>query len=199
MIEERRINGSQGPGPSRRAVLGLLLAAIASPALAAEHPSVSYMRKVAKDMLNAHRQGTVSSFRAALQRHADVPGIADYSLGQYRKKLASSQRQRYYGGVATFMARYFAEQSREYRIAKYEVGEASSGRDKDVEVSTKVYLVSGETYTVVWKLAWRSGSYKVEDVKVLGFSLAYMQRGLFTSFIAKRNGDVGQLVAALNR
>jgi hypothetical protein len=29
--------------------------------------------------------------------------------------------------------------------------------------------------------------------------LVYMQRGLFTSFISKRNGDVAQLVAALNR
>lgn len=200
MSEERRIKRGQCPGPSRRALLGGLLGAIAFPALAAaEHPSVAYMRKVAKDMLNAHRQGTVSSFRAALQRHADVAGIADYSLGQYRKKLVSSQRQRYYGGVVTFMARYFAEQSREYRISKYEVGVANGGSGKDADVSTKVFLVSGETYTVVWELAWRSGRYKVRDVKVLGFSLVYMQRGLFTSFIAKRNGDVGQLVAALNR
>ena len=37
------------------------------------------------------------------------------------------------------------------------------------------------------------------DVKVLGFSLVYLQRGIFTSFISKRNGDVGQLVIALNR
>jgi phospholipid transport system substrate-binding protein len=39
----------------------------------------------------------------------------------------------------------------------------------------------------------------VRDAKVLGFSMVYMQRGLFTSFISKRNGDVEQLVAALTR
>jgi len=39
----------------------------------------------------------------------------------------------------------------------------------------------------------------VLDAKVLGFSLVYLQRGLFTSFVSKRNGNVGELVAALNR
>jgi hypothetical protein len=36
-------------------------------------------------------------------------------------------------------------------------------------------------------------------VNVLGFSLAYMQRGIFQRFIAKNGGDVNALVAALNR
>jgi flagellar biosynthetic protein FliP len=34
---------------------------------------------------------------------------------------------------------------------------------------------------------------------VMGFSLIYLQRGIFTSYLSKRNGDVAQLVAALNR
>ena len=183
---------------SRRTLLGLMAATIASPAMAAEHPSVTYMRQVAKDMLNAHRQGTIASFRAAIERHADVVAIADYSLGQYKTKLPSSQRDRYYGGVATFMARYFADQSREYQIAKYEIGEASA-EGKDAVIDTKVYLLTGQTYTVKWRLSMRKGGYKVVDAKVLGFSLVYMQRGLFTSYISKRNGDVAKLVTALNR
>ena len=166
---------------------------------AAEHPSVAYMKSVAKDMLNAHRQGTVASFKRAIQRHADVPSIADYSLGQYRSKLPAGQKESYYGGVTTFMARYFADQSREYPVAKYEIGEAKATEKKDVQVNTKVFLLSGQTYTVVWNLGWRGGRYKVTDVKVLGFSLVYLQRGIFTSFVSKRNGNVGELVAALNR
>jgi phospholipid transport system substrate-binding protein len=182
----------------RRTLIGLLAGAVATPALAAEHPSMAYMRRVAKDLLNAHRQGTVASFRRVIQRHADVAEIANYSLGQYRNKLPDSQRSRYYGGVATFMARYFADQSREFRIAKYVLGDAAAAA-KDILIDSKVFLLSGQTYTVVWRLAWRGGAYKVADVKVLGFSMVFMQRGLFTSYIAKRDGDVAQLVAALNR
>ena len=164
-----------------------------------DHPSIIYMRKVAKDLLNAHRQGTVASFRTAIQRHADVPDIADYSLGRYKSKLPKSQKSRYYAGVATFMARYFADQSREFKVAKYEIGDATADNDNEVLVDTKVFLLSGQNYTVVWRLAWRKGRYKVVDAKVLGFSLVYLQRGIFTSYISKKNGDVGELVAALNR
>lgn len=186
-------------GLTRRALAAGLAMAFVAPAFAAEHPSVTYMKKVAKDMLNAHRQGTVASFKRAIQRHADVASIADYSLGQYRSKLPAGQKERYYGGVATFMARYFADQSREYPIAKYEIGEAKATDGKDVQINTKVFLLNGQTYTVVFNLGWSGGRYKVTDVKVLGFSLVYLQRGIFTSFVSKRNGNVGELVAALNR
>jgi ABC-type transporter MlaC component len=184
---------------SRRAACGLLVAGATGPALAAEHPSLGYMRQAAKDLLHANRQGTVASFKRAILRHADVTEIALYSLGQYKSRLREAQRSSYFGGVATFMARYFAEQSREYRVAKYQIGEATVDGEKDIQITSKVFLLSGHTYTVVWQLVWRGDRYKIADARVLGFSLVYLQRGLFTSFLSKRNGDVSQLVAALNR
>lgn len=193
--------GKMAGGPAkltRRAALAGLFAVLAAPAADANEAALGYMRKVAKDMLNAHRQGTVASFRRAIMRHADVRAIADYSLGQYKSKLPAGQREAYYAGTATFMARYFADQSREYTVAKYEIGQASAD-GKDVNVQTKVYLMSGQAYTVVWRLSPRKGGFKVADAKVMGFSLIYLQRGIFTSFLSKRNGDVAQLVAALNR
>jgi phospholipid transport system substrate-binding protein len=184
---------------TRRAALAGLAAAFAAPAFAAgEDAAVTYMKKVAKDMLAAHRQGTVASFKRAIQRHADVPSIADYSLGQYKSKLSPAQKQAYYSGTATFMARYFADQSRDYVVSKYEIGDADTNGN-DINVDTKVYLMNGQSYTVVWRLGKRGSGFKVEDAKVMGFSLTYLQRGIFTSFLAKRDGDVAQLVAALNR
>lgn len=194
----RRHTPEHRRGLSRRAVLGAAMMLAAAPAMAADHPSITYMKQFAKEMLNAHRQGTVGSFRKVIERHADVAAIADYSLGQYRKKLPSGQKQRYYGGVVTFMSRYFADQSRIYPIAKYEIGDAAAD-DGEVVINSKVYLLSGQSYTVVWRLSKNGSRYKVRDAKVLGFSMVYMQRGLFTSFISKRNGDVEQLVAALTK
>lgn len=201
----RRIMSDRDPARlTRRSALLGMMAVLASPVLArraeaaAEEQALAYMRKVAKDMLNAHRQGTVASFKRAIQRHADVRTIAEYSLGQYRAKLPASQREAYYTGTTTFMARYFADQSREYVVSKYEIGQANAD-GKDVSVQTKVFLMSGQSYTVVWKLTPRKGGFKVADAKVMGFSLIYLQRGIFTSFLSKRNGDVAELVAALNR
>jgi ABC-type transporter MlaC component len=185
---------------SRRSFLCATAALAATPAIgAADHPSVVFMRQVGRDLLNAHRQGTVTAFLRVVQRHADVQAIADYSLGDYRKGLNTSQKQRYYRGVATFISRYFADQSREFQIAKYELGEARVDDDKDIKISSTVFLLTGQQYTVNWNIGWRDGRYRVTDAKMLGFSMTYLQRNLFTSFIAKKNGDVSQLVAALNR
>lgn len=161
-----------------------------------DHPSVAFMRKVGKDLLEAHRQGTVASFLTVIQRYADVPEIALYSLGQYKASLGTAQRPRYFRGVAVFMSRYFADQSREYPIAKYEVGDATTD-GKDVMVTSRIFLMSGQVYTVTWRLVWRNKSYKVADAKVLGFSMIYMQRGIFTSYLSKRKGDLFQLMSAL--
>jgi phospholipid transport system substrate-binding protein len=182
---------------TRRTILGLLAAAMASPAIAADHPSVTFMNQMGKDLLHAHRLGTVSAFLRVIQRYADVQGISDYSLGTY--KVSSSDKDHYQRGVATFMSRYFVEQSRSYPVAKYEVGEATVAENNDVIVATKIYMMSGQTYSVNWQVSWVNGQYRVVDAKFLGFSMTYQQRNLFTAFIAKHEGDVGKLIIALNR
>lgn len=194
---------SGAKGLSRRAFIGvgatLALAGLAVPAAQAgdpNHPSVTFMKKAGKDLLEAHRQGTVSAFLSVIQRYADVPEIALYSLGQYKGSLGAGQRPRYFRGVAVFMSRYFADQSREYRVAKYEVGDAEAN-GRDITVSTRIFLLSGQSYTVNWRLVWRNKTYKIADAKVLGFSMIYMQRSIFTSYLSKRKGDLLQLMSAL--
>jgi phospholipid transport system substrate-binding protein len=184
---------------SRRTIIAGLFGAIATPVLAAgEHPSVGFMRQVGKELLAAHRQGTVPAFLRVVQRYADVPEISDHVLGKYAGKLQTTQRSRYQRGVATYMARYFALQSRDYTVAKYEVGEATIDSNKDVVVESKVYLMTGQAYSVSWRLLWKGGKYKVRDAKILGFWLTNFQRSDFTSYLDKRNGDINKLIVALN-
>ena len=184
---------------TRRLFIASLPVVLALPvaAVAADHPSVVFMNQVAKELLLAHRTGTVSSFMRVIQRYADVPSISDYSLGDY--KVPSGNSAQYHRGVAQFIARYFVDQSRQYPIAKYEIGEATVAENKDVFVDSRVYLMAGQVYSVTWRLSWVGGAYKVVDAKFLGFSMTSQQRSLFTSYIAKHDGDVGRLVTALNR
>lgn len=182
---------------TRRHVIRLLPLALATPAFASEHLALAFMNEVASQLLKAHRLGTVPAFMRVIQRYADIPAIAEYSLGEY--KIDPGQTALYQRGVAQFISRYFVDQSRSYPIAKYEIGAATVAPNKDVTISSRVYLMAGQIYTVTWLLTWSNGSYKVADAKFLGFSMTAQERSLFTSFIAKHNGDVGQLVIALNR
>jgi phospholipid transport system substrate-binding protein len=184
---------------TRRTLLTGILGLAATPSLAAgDHASVTFMRQVGKELLAAHRQGTVSAFLRVVQRYADVPEISSHALGKYSAKITSGQRGRYQRGVATYMARYFALQSRDYTVAKYEVGEAKVDANKDVLVESKVFLMTGQSYNVGWRLVWKGGKYKVRDAKILGFWLTNFQRSDFTSYLDKRNGDINKLIVALN-
>ncbi|MBG1231975.1 ABC transporter substrate-binding protein [Aestuariivirga litoralis] len=182
---------------SRRFFLALMPAVFAVPAMAADHPSVVFMNRMGDELLHAHRQGTTSAFMRVIQRYADINSIADESIGTY--KVGDGDMARYKRGVATFISRYFADQSRSYQVAKFEVGEATVDKDKNVLVDSKVFLMSGQTYSVTWKLNWVGGSYKVADARFLGFSMTSMERNLFSSFLAKHDGDVKALIVALNR
>lgn len=183
------------------AIAGFSIAARpAAAALPEKHPAMVFVKKATDDLFNAHKQGTVQAFLPAIQRNADVPYIGDYSLGQYLPKLPASLRESYYRGVALFMSRYFAEQTRTYRVAKWEVGEGVDGTDPDTAiVNTRVTLLSGSAYDVSWTVAKRKGGWKFIDAKVMIFSLTFAQRGLFVSYLQKHNGDVTQLVTVLNR
>lgn len=182
---------------SRRTLIALLPFVLAKPAIAVDHPSVLFMDQVGKELLHAHRQGTVSAFLRVIVRYADVPGISGYLLGNY--KVPGGSQASYERGVANFISRYFAEQSQKYPIAKFEMGEATVDQNKDIFVASKVYLMSGQEYSVSWHLTWKDGRYKIVDVKMLGFSLTYWERNDFAQFLGKNNGDVQVLIAALNR
>ena len=164
-----------------------------------KHPAVRQMEKVANELIKAQRTGTIASFSNVIRRHADVPDIANFSLGRYRSKLPRSKRSAYYRGVQRFMARYFARNTKRYRVVKAVINPTVTPSGKDVFVDTKVELQSGAVYNVRWRLAKRRNVYKITDVKILVFSLVTQQRALFYKFLSKRDGNVNKLVLALNR
>ncbi|WP_108881349.1 ABC transporter substrate-binding protein [Anderseniella sp. Alg231-50] len=197
----------------RTLTLGTALAAfmmattLIAPPVAADQAAIKFTKKVANDLLAANRSGTITSFARVLRRHADIPGISKYSLGKYQRFLRSSQNKRYYNGVTAFMARYFADQTREYRVAKAQVLDAKKAKGSDIAVNTLVTLRTGNKYTVQFLVRRAGKSFKIADVKVsvpiVGFvSLTYQQRGIFQKFLVKKGGDqraVNQLVETLNR
>lgn len=181
--------------------LVLLAMAIQGPsAQAAKNTAaINQMKRIANALRNAQNVGTRSAFRQVIRKYADVPAIALYSLGRYKAKLKKSRRSRYYRGVQAFMGRYFSNESRRYKVAKTKINSNVKPDGKDVLIETKVKLTSGTNYNVQWRLSKRRSGYKIVDVKVLGFSMTYLQRGMFTSYVRKKSGNVEELITALNR
>ena len=162
---------------------------------ASEHPAVARMRAVAADLIATQRAGTPAAYYRMVTRHADVPAIALYALGPYRNEMKRSQRDSFFRGVGMFIARYFADQGRAYQVASAEISPSVRTDDDDVLVHSTVTLTSGSSYRVVWRLD--ASGHKIRDVQVLGFSLRYLQRAIFQSYISRRGGTFQALYAAL--
>ncbi len=178
----------------------IVLAAQSPIAYAAKNSAaINQMKRIATALRNAQNVGTRSAFREVIRKYADVPTIALYSLGRYKSKLRKSRRSRYYRGVQAFMGRYFSNESRRYKVAKTQINSNIKEDGNDVLINTKVELTTGTTYNVEWRLTKRRAGYKITDIKVLGFSMTYLQRGMFTSYVRKKNGNVEELITALNR
>lgn len=160
--------------------------------------AVRFMKRVVADLMRAQREGGVAAYYRVISRRADLPSISLYSIGQYRSKLPRSKRQAFFRGVGAFMARYFSDQSKDYRVVKADFGDRPRRDGDSTLVDSTLTLASGSTYHVVWRLVHHRSGYRISDVRVLGFSLIYLQRRLFLSYIYEK-GSLHALVSALTR
>lgn len=185
----------------RRAMVLGAAAAAALPGVAvlaaSEHPAVARMRAVAADLIATQRAGSPEAYYRMITRHADVPAIALYALGHYQSEMKRSQRDSFFRGVGMFIARYFADQGRNYQVASAEISPSVRTDADDVLVHSTVTLTSGASYRVVWRLD--ASGHRIRDVQVLGFSLRYLQRSIFQSYISRRGGTFQALYAALTQ
>jgi len=188
---------------SRRAMLrgaialpaaGLLFSARPS---AAATPAESYVTRVGNSVIAAANTGSASQFRSVLRQHADIPSIALFSLGQYRKNLSSAQRQEYFGLVEQYISSVFSTHAGKLKGQKLVVTGSREVKDS-VVVNSRLSSSRGDT-PVTWRLIKRGGGYRIFDVNVEGIWLASTQKTNFTSVLQKNNGNVDALLAYLRK
>ncbi len=168
-------------------------------AAATKDPIVRYMNRVAVRLQKAARQASPPAFLHVIRKHADTPSIASYSLGRYHSGLKRSRRKSYYNGVARLIAHYFAEQTKEYKVDRFEMGSKTWQDGKYHFIDSKVVLTSGSRYTVRWKIVKSGKRHRIADVRVLGYWLTNLLRKDFENFVKSRGDNVSALLAALKR
>ena len=181
----------------RRAFLGLMLVAVAAPAMAAT-AAETYVKSVADGVLAAARARSTSQFRSLLKANADIPAIALYSLGSYRKNLVKGQQAQYFQLVEGFIARVFADNAGKLAGQTIDIRGSQDAGDS-VIVKSQIKYGGGGTTPVSWRLVKRGGSYRIFDVNVDGIWLAATQKTNFTTVLKKNKGDIAALMAYLQR
>ncbi|MGI9482128.1 MAG: ABC transporter substrate-binding protein [Hyphomicrobiales bacterium] len=179
--------------------VGLLFAPVERVDAARVDPAAKFMQRVANDLQAAGRLGSRNAFHKSIQKYADISYIGTVSLGVYLPKLKKSKKKDYYNGVKRFMAKYFAIQSRNYKVTKAQILSQSKKQGRNILVDSRVYLSNGKSYKVTWKLVRSGKSYRVQDARVLGFWLTPFLRDAFVGYVKQNRGNVNSLIVALKR
>jgi phospholipid transport system substrate-binding protein len=185
---------------SRRSFLALLalpLALYSVPAFAIADAE-SYVSSVGNGVLAAARNNSVGQFRALLKANADIPTIAIYSLGPYRKSLTPDVRSQYFGLVEDYISKVFASHAKSLAGQKLTVLGSRDGGDSII-VRSQVSFGGGRTVPVTWRLIKRGGGYRVFDVNVDGVWLASTQKTNFTTVLKKNGGKISALLDYLRQ
>jgi phospholipid transport system substrate-binding protein len=156
-------------------------------------PAETNVSSVGNGVLAAARSNSVGKFRAILKANADIPAIAIYSLGPYRKSLAKGQQSEYFGLVENYISKVFASHSKSLAGQKLTVVGAKDAGDSTM-VRSQIVFGGGRTVPVTWRLVKRGGGYRVFDVNVDGVWLASTQKTNFTSVLKKNGGKMSALL-----
>jgi phospholipid transport system substrate-binding protein len=185
---------------SRRSFLAFaaLPIAIGSTTAFASAAAETFVSSVGNSVLAAARSNSVDQFRALLKANADLPTIAIYSLGPYRKNLPKNMEAQYFSLVENYISKVFASHAKSLAGTKLTVIGSSDAGDSTL-VRSEIAFGGSRSIPVTWRLIKRGGGYRVFDINVDGVWLASTQKTNFTSVLKKSGGDITALLAYLKQ
>jgi phospholipid transport system substrate-binding protein len=161
--------------------------------------ATAFMQRASNELIAANRSRSPMAFATALRKYSDLPGIGLTSLGDYANGLPRSDRPLYYNGIVNFISRYTANESAKYTVDRASILGVGEEDANGASVETRIWLRSGESYDVRWKLMRSGASFKIRDAQVLGFWMTPFLADLFQKYIAQNGGSSKALILALNR
>jgi phospholipid transport system substrate-binding protein len=171
----------------------------AYPAVAvAADAAESYVADVGNQVIAAARVGSTDTFRNLLRQNADVPTIALFSLGAYRKNIADGQKTEYFNLVEDYIAKVFAQNSKKLAGKSLDVTGSQPAGDSVIVKSNLIYD-DGHSQPVVWRLVKSGDGFRIFDVNVEGIWLATTQKTNFTSLLKQNNGNISALLDYLKQ
>ena len=141
-----------------------------------------------------------AAFHTAIDQLADVPKVTNFVLGKYARTITPAQRQQFATAFRAYAESVYQSRLDDYRGEKVTVTGSTVRKPGDVVVNT---TVSGgqlsKPVVVSWRVLGSGGAWKVVDIQFKGVWLAITQQQDFVSTIDNAGGDVGVLIAQLQR
>ena len=194
---------------SRRLLLAAGLALFgwtAAPSVQASADPAAFIEEVSNQAITEMKpaaeetdQERAAKLKPMLEKYFDMPTIAKYVLGSYWRKATPEEQADFTSVLTDFLALAYGKRFANYTGHKMAVGRVRDEGDGRSVVFSTVQLPSGDPARVDWTIAQAGDSYKIEDVKVEGLSLADTHRQEFASVINNNGGSVSKLIEILKK
>jgi len=142
----------------------------------------------------------IRAFRAFTDQVADVPTITHFVLGKYNRSITPDQYQRFATAFRDYASSVYESRLDDYHGQTMKVTGSVVRKPGDVIV-TSVVVGGGQNQPIPvrWRVIHGPAGWKVVDVEVNGVWLAITEQQDFVSTIDNAHGDVGVLIAQLEK
>lgn len=185
--------------------LAALPALGALPALAlSNEQATALVQRMAQDIestINSGR-GDAAMFRefeSLLERYADLPTIARFSLGPAARGASSADLRNFTAAFKTYISRKYGQRFREFIGGRIEVQRARAAQRGAVVVDARAILRGQAPIAVEFHASDRSGSAKVFNVIIEGVNLLTTERAEITALLDQQGGSIPALTRELQR
>ncbi len=178
------------PLVSRRLVLCLAAAAVASPAHAAEGAAAQLIEKVAAEVIALVKSTSgpqrEAGIRTVLLANFDMAAMGRAALAKHWDSMNETQRDRYLKAVVSAEARAYSERFGQYGGQTLTVGKVTSRPNGVSVVDTKLNQTNGQPIVIQWEVRDTGQGQRITDVKIEGVSMVMTRRSDFNSYIQGR-------------
>ncbi len=138
-------------------------------------------------------------FRSLLHEGFDMPLIARFVLGKYRRSASKDDRKAFFVVFEELLVQRFLPYFESYQGEAFEVEKVFPDpvNPKLTVAISQVYRTDGQKFQVSWRLRRKKEGLKIVDVVAEGVSLALTFRSEYAAILKRTNGDVAGLAATL--
>jgi phospholipid transport system substrate-binding protein len=130
----------------------------------------------------------------------DVPAIARFVLGRYRRTATDAQKAEFETLFEAMMVRTYANRFTQYKGEPFVVTASRKEEGENHAMVTTTLVQSGgvaEPIKIDWRVLKPEGSLKIVDVVIEGVSMSLTQQQEFGSVIQRNGGQLESLLATM--
>ena len=131
-------------------------------------------------------------------KYLDIDALAGYTLGDYREKATSSERENFNKLFREYFIKNMSSKLNDFADQDLKVIDSKKINENNIIVSTKIFSKKdAQEIAVEWRIFTKDSKLLARDLVVEGLSLARTQKEEFASIIASK-GFVGVISALEN-